>query len=398
MAQLRQPRTVREIRVFTAAGELGLPYLTFGAKKPEAVLAASVEELIRIGTEDALTVLEGYAEASADGRWPRVLAAIAKGWDSETERDDFVRRITRLSVPADNALIDLGPVATWESLEFLELTISGRTSLKGLERLPMLREIRIYGIERAVDMNYLGMLRNVSKIALCGLSGEFDLSSLPQSKQLHDLELVNFASLLNPESLCRLNLTNLTISSCRNLPFLAILGGISGLTSLRIRDVQVRPQQLAEVGSALQLTALELSGLTIERPPEEAKSDWHVNVDDDEKQAIAKKRVERAWKKRRHEALIVDVSWISRMKDLETLTLDANDRVTDFNWLKDLPKLTTLTLQNLGVVRTLEFLVPLRCLKAAYLQNVPANVPVPESVKRKVKEIQTAIYRVEDQL
>ena len=168
MSELTQPRTVREIKTFAAAGELGLPYLGFSSTKPEAVLDASVRELINIGTDAAMDVLEAYAKASATGRWPRVLNALTNGWETNVDREAFRERIVRLSVPEKNALVDLIPLTKWTYLEVLELALSQPTSMKGIEELALLREIKISGIPWILDGDWLQKCHPVSKMSICG--------------------------------------------------------------------------------------------------------------------------------------------------------------------------------------------------------------------------------------
>jgi NACHT N-terminal Helical domain 1/NACHT domain len=404
MAKLKQPRTVREIKVFAAAGELGLPYLTFAANKPEAVLVASVRELIRIGTDEAMSVLETYARASASGRWPRMLNAITKDWDTGIDRDEFTRRIVRLAVPPENALIDLTPLTEWTSLEALELTLGHQTSLKGLEDLQALREIKISRLALAMDVEQLRTLRSVSKMTLCGPADGFNLSMLPRSDLLEQLEFEDFKGFLEAEALRELRLTSLAISNCENLPPLHLLARLSALTLLRIRGCLVTAAGLEELALARALVTLELTELNVQPPPEfspekedvtESKLSKIDNFDDDDglddavlDEAEVKRHKEmRDRRRKQREASLIDVRWIAQMKALETLVLDASDRIADFGWLRELPKLKTLTLQNLRLVSDLEFLIPLKSLEVVHLHHVPRHVKIPRGVRRKVKEI-----------
>jgi hypothetical protein len=389
MSKLRPPQTVREIRVFGTAGDLGLPYLTFSAKKPEAVLVASVRELVRLGSEGALSVLERYAEAAASGRWPRLLAAITDEWDSDTHRDELVRRIVNIVVPAENALRDLGPVAIWKNLEKLDVSLSHPTSLVGLEALFELREVCIFGFDNATNPEILAGLKPLSKIVLHGRKC-FNFGSLPVSSCLGDLQLNGFSAFQGAEHLQLLSLRSLTFSSSQELPPLGMLQRIERLAMLRLRRVHVTTDQLAELSVVQQLEELELSELDIERPQEEPEPKWNDDIDVDEATASREKRERREWEKRRQEALRVDVSWLGKMTKLDTLILDASDRVADFRWLSELRNLTHLTLYHLGAINNLNFLTSLKSVRAIYLYQVPPGIAVPDAVKRKVREIQTA--------
>jgi hypothetical protein len=108
-------------------------------------------------------------------------------------------------------------------------------------------------------------------------------------------------------------------------------------------------------------------------PPEEGKPDCKDDVNDDEEQTAANETRTERMGGASSEARLIDFSGISGMSDLETLILDANNRVADFAWLKELLRLTNLTLQNLGAISNLEFLTALKNVKAVYLQQVPGT-------------------------
>src|SRR5260370_21241497 len=113
-------------------------------------------------------------------------------------------------------------------------------------------------------------------------------------------------------------------------------------------------------------------------------------MEDEDEAAESEWTWERRRERLRRQALVMDVSWIGGLQSLETLAFDAGNSGKDLGWLRQLSKLKDLTLHNLTAIKTLEFLVPLTNLKSIFLYQVPSQIQIPESVKRKVKEIQAA--------
>lgn len=351
MKKLKQPETAIEVRMFAAAGNLGLRYLAFSRMLPSDVLEACVRELIRVANDEALTVLESFASASAAGSWPGIDELLEGAWESATDRDAFRERVTWIDIPEENSLKDLNSLALWSSLTTLNLSLRRRMSLVGIEKIETLKELRIRGFDFAKDAARLRLCPALATLSVSGPKGEFDARWLPNS--LKELEIGPVETVTSAKHLKALKLRKLTISHCKTLFPLRVLADLPELKVLRIQVALPISAEFRDLRFARQLTSLELLGLERDEPP----------------------------------VKIEDFSWLKELRGLQSLVLDASDQVEDFSWLLELKSLKDLTIKNLGPIKDLQFLVPLKWVQAFRLTGVPKCIDVPPELTRKVKEI-----------
>jgi hypothetical protein len=211
------PKNLEEANLVASAGESVVPLLVSDHRYNEEEAAACISALARVGSDTALSTIEGFAN---DKRY-KVQQALGIAWDS-FDRAMFARRVLS---HADQVVIT--SFSTWEGFEHLY-------KLAAIS----LRETKVSDLHPLVTLNKLTAL-NIFGTAVK------EITPLVSLRSLNWLD-ISFTPIVNITALT--NLTNLTtlimignedvndftpLSNLTNLKSLVIMGGtLSDLTPL----------------------------------------------------------------------------------------------------------------------------------------------------------------------
>jgi len=165
LAKVVPPRNVTEAKALASAGELAVPYLAAGVKERATVAAACVRALSLIGSEAALTALEGYGSDPRSTVWKELFKAV-----DSFERQEYHRRVLSQFQAKHLALERVSSLDGFQFMSSLtSLTVRGSAQVSGLsplEALTNLRRLELSRFGQVSDLSPLAALTNLSSLDL----------------------------------------------------------------------------------------------------------------------------------------------------------------------------------------------------------------------------------------
>jgi hypothetical protein len=312
LAKLVPPKNITEAKALASAGELAVPYLKYNRRHKATFAAACVRALSLIGSEAALTALEGYGKDTRQTVWKELFKAM-----DSFERGEYSRR-----------------VFSQFCTEYLKL--DRVSSLDGFQLLSSLESLTVRSLRQVSDLSPLAELTNLSSLYLGGLEQVSDLSPLRELTNLYSLDLSRLGQVGDLSPLAGLtNLSSLKLSGgfekVSDLNPLAELTNLSSLTLWGFGKVS----NLNPLAELTNLSSLALRGF------------WKVS----------------------------DLSPLAGLINLSSLNLWDLEQVSDLSPLAGLINLSWLNLLGLRQVSDLSPLVRLKNLRYLSLFGIPAKVP-----------------------
>jgi hypothetical protein len=253
-APLFPPKNFDEAQMVSAAGDPAVPLLAAKPDYAEESAAACVRALTLIGSNDALSALEGYG---SDIR-VTVEKEIGRSWD-EFDRNDFARRV--LSKAEALRIPSLSSLEGFEHLSHVSnLQISEPVDLTELTRLAQFLSLAFLwfrGNDKATDLQPLSVFSKLNRLTIAGgFTKVINLNPITEIPNLRSLLLDEFLCVNDLRPLSRLsqltylcfmrnaivddisplnsltNLTSLTLLGCDGITNLSLLTALSKLKSL----------------------------------------------------------------------------------------------------------------------------------------------------------------------
>lgn len=283
-APLFPPKNFDEAQMVSAAGDPAVPLLAAKPDYTEESAAACVRALTLIGSNDALSALEGYG---GDNR-SNVEEEIGRSWD-EFDRNDFARRVlskakelripsvsslegfehlshlSRLYISEPVDLTELARVARFLDLTYLWFEGNNKaTTLQPLSAFSKLNNLTIpSGFKNVTSLNALMEISNLNVLFLDSFQSVDDLHPLSKLSQLTHLwfmrnTIVNDIGPLNS----LINLTSLVLIGCFGITHLNPLASLTKLKHLDLRHC-VRITDVSPLSALTNLTELRITGTAI---------------------------------------------------------------------------------------------------------------------------------------
>ncbi len=325
LSQLVPPKNITDAKAIAGVGELAVKYLAKKWSMPAIVCAACVRALTIIGGDAALDMLEGYAN---DWRMA-VVTELVKAWDA-FDRETYARRILSKMFPNPSAL-----------------AISHLSSVDGLQHFtdPMkLKRLELYNGHRLSDLTPLAGLTNLMMLRVYGGQWLSDLTPLAGLTNLRELDLSFCTRLSDLTPLAGLtNLTKLIFFNCSRLSDLTPLAGLTNLTELKLTSGYL--SDLTPLAGLTNLRELDLS----------------------------------------YCGQLSDLTPLAGLTNLTMLKLQACSQLSDLTPLAGLTNLTTLDLSRCRQITDWSVLTNLNSLRVLTLSENPNGLPIPLSIKKKVR-------------
>lgn len=375
--KLVPPRNLTEAKTLASAGQLALPYLTWKRSYASAITAACARCIGLIGGDEALQLLDSYA----DDQRVRVQRELVRAWDN-FDRVEYAQRILSksLDVRLERAtsleglqqlknvrylskgwgdIRDLAPVANLTSLVGLKLLgCTGVSDLTPLEGLKNLKHLQLYHCRKLKDLTPLSSLTQLTFLQLSGVTWEelVDLSPLAGLSALEDLELGFMPKVRDLAPIAGLTkLRSLQLFEMHQVQDLTPLSNLINLRSLRLYQMD-QVQDLTPLSNLI-----NLRGLILDCPVQDLTPLSNLT------------NLSYLWISSKE---LVDLSPLERLTGLRELHLSTMEKVHDLTPISVLPNLLSLTLYGSQPSTDLSSLNRLTSLRSL-IHDFPPEVEIP---------------------
>jgi hypothetical protein len=354
LQQVIPPRSLRDARSLSAAGELAVPLLRRRSSLSARSAGACVRALSLIGGDEAISALASYG---TDHR-RTVVRELLNAWQS-FDAEDYARRVLADS-PLDNGNVQLqiaGP--TFVGLGFLNnltgITVQNCRRLRTLEGLSVAKKLRSVNLQQANRIADLTPLRDLQCLEDLQLSAIHLVQSLEPLRAVPDLHTLHLSqgkkiTELSPIGALR-KLEELTVDDFGAVESTRHLHLPSTLKSAIFRNCVIDNFHiLTDCGHLETLHAFSSSN---------AKETETLSLLTN----LTNLRISLP-----REAKNLD--WIQSLISLETLGLVINEYTPDLSVLGDLTTLQRLWISNAKTVSSLNFLSSLTRLRELAISGV----------------------------
>lgn len=241
------PRSAKEARILSAAGEAVIPYLRKRITHTEKTSALCARTLASIGSETALELLLSDSNYGKETRLGVLVEILKCHTLHPLSVSAVVKMLEQGEVPPEIGVYfqpvrDVTPLATASSLKRLTLSrMPLLTDITALERQQQLQELYLGNLPQLKDVGPLGHLQNLTSLVITRCIAVDDTECLRQLPSLTHLTVNWCPSVESLDSVAAdiYSLRSLSLTGC---PKLSDLTGIALLPRLRWLYVQRCPK------------------------------------------------------------------------------------------------------------------------------------------------------------